>query len=136
MSHLTTYNSDVLVNCSKVLLKRALKDLGLEIDYNIKQVKNSWITEPVDAGFIKDGKAISVGVKFIENGKNTTLQVAGDFFCTGIDQSTFIDKLSQQYKKHDVICQCEEQGWTVNREDIFIDSKTKEVVIQASRYVA
>ena len=136
MSHLTTYNSKVLVNCKKTLLTKAVKDLGLTIDYNIKQIKNTWITENVDAGFLKDGKPISVGIKFVKDRNNTILEVAGDFFCTGLNESTFIDKLSQSYKKYDIIFQCEQQGWTVNREDISIDSKTNEIVIQASRYVA
>ena len=136
MSHLTTYNSKVLVNCRKSLLNKAVKDLGLELDHDIKIIKNTWITESVDAGLKKDGAPISIGVKFIKEGKNTKLEVAGDFFCTGVDEKTFINQLSQAYKKQDVLFQCKQQGWTINKEDITIDSKTNEVVIQASRYVA
>lgn len=136
MSHLTTYNSEVLVNCKKTLLTRAIKDLGLGIDYDIKQIKNTWITEVVDAGFTKDGNPVSVGIKFIKEGKNTKIEVSGDFFCTGLDEKTFINRLSQAYKKHDVIFQCEQQGWTINKEDITIDEKTKEIVIEAIRYTA
>lgn len=136
MSHLTTYNSEVLVNCKKTLLKKAVLDLGLGIDYNIKTIKNTWITEMVDAGLLKDGKPIAIGFNFKKEGKNIKLEVAGDFWGTGIDQSSFINKLAQAYKKHDVIFQCKQQGWTVNSEDITIDKKTNEIVIQASRYVA
>ena len=135
MSHLTTYNSKVLVNCKNTLLSRAAKDLGLTIDHDIKLIQNTWITEKVDAGFVIDGKPLSIGLKFIKEGKNTNLEIAGDFFCTGVDEKTFIDRLSQAYKKHDVIYKCEQQGWTVNKEDITVDSKTNEIVIQASRYV-
>lgn len=136
MSHLTTYKSDVLVNCNKTLLKRAVADLGMELDYSIKQIKNTWITEAVDAGFVKDGKPVSVGVKFEKEGSKTKLEVAGDFYKTGLDQSTFINRLAQAYKKHDVIFKCQQQGWNINKNDITIDKKTNEIVIQASRYVA
>lgn len=135
MSHLTTYNSKVLVDCKKTLLSKAASDLGLTIDHNIKLVKNTWITEKVDAGFVRDGKPLSVGVKFIKEGKHTNLEVAGDFFGMKLDERSFIDRLSQAYKKYDVLRQCEQQGWTVSKENISIDSKTNEIVIQASRYV-
>lgn len=135
MSHLTTYHSDVLINCKKTLLNRAVADLGLKIDWDIRNIKNTWITDTVDCGFVKNGTPISVGLKFNKEGANTKLEVAGDFWGTGIDQLTFIDKLAQSYKKHDVIFQCEQQGWTVNKEDVFIDKKTNEVVIQANRYI-
>lgn len=136
MSHLTTYNSNVLINVKKSILRKALKELNLEIDYNIKTVKNSYINEKVDAGFVKNGKAISIGARFVQEGKNTKFQVAGDFFCTGINESGFIDKLSQIYKKYDVIEQCKNQGWIVDKEDIHVDQKTNEIVIQASRYAS
>lgn len=136
MSHLTTYNSEVLVNCKKTLLKKALADLGLSVDHEIKMINNTWITEPVDAGLVQDGNPISVGFKYKKEGAKTILEVAGDFWGTGIDQGTFINKLAQAYKKHDVIYQCEQQGWTVSKEDITIDNKTQEVIILASRYVA
>lgn len=135
MSHLSTYNSKVLVNCKKTLLNKALADLGLTVDYDIKMIKNTWITEKVDAGLLRDGKALPIGFRLKKEGKSTVFEVAGDFFATGINQATFIDQLSQAYKKHDVIHQCKQQGWTVNKEDIKIDEKTNEIVIQASRYV-
>lgn len=135
MSHLTTYNSNVLVNCKKTLLTKAVNDLGMQIDYNIKQIKNTWITEAVDAGLIKDDKPIAVGFKFIKEGKNTKLELAGDFWGTGIEEKSLINRLAQAYKKHDVIYQCKQQGWTINKEDIFVDNKTNEIVIQANRYV-
>lgn len=136
MSHLTTYKSEVLVNCKKSLLKKAVSDLGLELNDNIKQIKNTWITDTVDAGLVKNGKAVAVGLQFKKEGRNTKVIVAGDFYGTGIDQRTFINQLSQQYKKHDVIYQCKKQGWTINTKDVTIDSKTDEIVINASRFVA
>lgn len=134
MSHLTTYKSNVLKNCKKGILDKALRDLGLKVDYSIKEVKNTYITEPVDGCFIKDGEKISVGIKFEKSGKDTILTVAGDFFRTGLTEKTFIDNLSQNYKKYDVISKCKEMGWTINKEDVFLDNKTKEIVINASRY--
>lgn len=136
MSHITTYQSDVLKNCKKGLLLRAVKDLGLELDYNIKSIKNTWIHDNVDAGFIKNGKAIALGIKLNKEGKNIKLEVAGDFYGTGIEEKSFIDKLSQAYKKHDVIYQCKKQGWTVNQDNINIDKKTDNIIITATRYIA
>lgn len=136
MSHLTTYNSNVLVNCKKGILTKAVNDLGYSVDFETKTIRNTWINEEVDAGLYKDGKALSVGFRFNKEGKNEVLTLAGDFYMTGINQNTFIDELSQMYKKHDVIAQCKKQGWTVNKSDVKIDSKTNEVVITASRYTA
>lgn len=136
MSHLTTYQSNNLINCKKALLKKAVADLGMEVDFEIKLIKNTWITESVDAGLIKDGQPIAVGFKFIKEGKNTRLELAGDFWGTGIEEKSLINKLAQAYKKHDVIYQCKQQGWTVDKENIRIDNKTNEIVINASRYIA
>lgn len=136
MSHITTYQSDVLKNCKKGLLLKAVKDLGLELDFNIKSIKNTWIHDTVDAGFIKDGKAIALGLKINKEGKHKNIKVIGDFFGTGIEEKSFIDKLSQSYKKHDVIYQCKKQGWTVNADDINIEKKTNNIIITATRYIA
>ena len=136
MSHLTTYNSEVLVNCKKSTLSKAVADLGLEVDHNIKMIKNTWITDKVDAGLLKDGKQVAVGFKYIKEGSKKKLEIAGDFFGTGIDERGFVDKLSQAYKKHDVIRQCKEQGWNISKKDITIDSSTGEIVINASRHTA
>lgn len=136
MSHITTYQSDVLKNCKKGLLLKAVKDLGLELDFNIKSIKNTWIHDNVDAGFIKNGKPIALGIKINKDGKNTKIKVSGDFYGTGIEEKSFIDNLSQLYKKHDVIYQCKKQGWTVNADDININKKTNDIVITATRYIA
>lgn len=135
MSHLTTYKSEVLTNCNKFLLRKAVQDIGLDIDYNIKTIANTWINANVDAGFLKDGQPISIGVKFVKDKANTKLEVEGDFFGTGVNQESFINKLAQAYKKQDVIYQCKEQGWTIENDDICIDSNTNEIIIKASRYV-
>lgn len=136
MSHLTTYKSDVLVNCKKSLLKKAVADLGLELDYSIKEVSNMWIRAKVEAGFVKEGKPIAVGITFEEEGAKKRLKVEGDFYGTRINEQGFINKLAQAYKKHDVIHQCSKQGWIVDENDITIDNKTNEIVIEAHRYSA
>ena len=41
MSHLTKYESNVLVNTDKYLLEDALAELGITLDSSIKKVKNS-----------------------------------------------------------------------------------------------
>lgn len=137
MSHLTTFESNVLLNCKKGLLTKAMKSLGYDYREDINIIKNQWITEKVDAGLVRlsDNKEVSVGFRFVKEGANTKLTLAGDFWGTGIDSNSFINKIAQQYKKEDVLFQCQQQGWTVNREDISIDNKTNDIVIRASRMV-
>jgi hypothetical protein len=136
MSHLNHYSSDVLKNCKRTLLKKAVAELGLGIDFESKVIRNTWVTDNVDAVLLKDNEPIAVGFKFKKEGKDTTCEISGDFFGTGIDKGTFINNLYQTYKKHDVIYQCEQQGWQVDRNSIYIDKKTEEVVIEASRITA
>lgn len=133
MSHLTTYESNSLVNVKKSLLIKALKDLDLEINFDLKQVHNTFIRESVDAVLVKNGKPISVGFKLIREGKDIKLQLAGDFYRTGLNESALIDNISQMYKKHHIVEQCKQQGWSVTSKDINLDSKTDEVVITATK---
>lgn len=137
MSHLTVYKSKVLTNTNPIILEKALKDLNIELDSNIKRVANSFITENVDAGFVINNKPVSLGIKYIVDEKtgNQEVTITGDFWRTGVDQGNFINKLSQLYKKYDVIEKCEQQGWNVSYDDIVVDAETDEIVIQAYRYV-
>ena len=50
MSHLTTFKNNALTNTKKDLLAVAVSEIaGLELDFNHKNIKNTWINETVDA---------------------------------------------------------------------------------------
>ena len=135
MSHLTKYKNNSMVNPIKALLEKTAKEMGLSLDYNVKTVRNSWVHADVDAGFVKNGKLLSIGIKNVcENGK-TRATIVGDFYRTGLDELSFIDKFAQIYKKHEVIIKCERMGWNIDTNSIQIDKKTDEIVINAYRYV-
>ena len=114
MSHWRTFKAEVLKDVDKETLKKALADLGLEMDESLKVVDNAYGSSKVDASLKKDGRHISVGLNFNEQEDGSTqLEVNGDFMGTGLDERTFVDELSQSYQKHNVIEQCESSGWTV-----------------------
>ena len=134
MSHLSKYESTVLLNTDKYLLEDALEELGITLNSNIKTIRNAYITTKVDAAFIKNGKLLPLGIQYEKTNKGINTIIVGDYFGTGINEFTFTDKVCQLYKKHEIIFKCKMQGWTINKEDITIDSKTDEIVINASRY--
>lgn len=131
MSHLTTYNSNVLVNCKMFLLDEAAKELGYTLNHDRKKINTSYINTNVDAVFMKDGKSMPFGIVI----KDNKVSIVGDYYMTGVTEKSFADALSQMYKKQDVLYQCRQQGWTVERNDITLDNKTQEIVIKASRFV-
>ena len=134
MSHLTKYESNVLVNTDKYLLEDALAELGITLDSSIKKVKNSYVSTKVDAAFIMNGKVLSLGIQYVKNNNDINTTIVGDYFGTGINQFTFIDQLSQLYKKHEIIYKCKLEGWTINKEDITVDKDNGDIIINASRY--
>lgn len=134
MSHLTTYKSQSLVNPKRELLELALEELGIKLDYSNKTIKNQWITETVDASFIYNGKRIAAGLNFKTNAQGQEeVEMAGDFWGTGINQQQLTDKMSQIYQKHSIIEKCRSQRWFVNEQDI-VTKENGEIVIQAHRY--
>ena len=136
MSHLTTYSNNSLVNTDRARLGEALKELGITLDYDNRQIKNTWINETVDAAFIHDGKRIAAGINFKMVDGKETIEVAGDFWGTGLKQEELTNKLAQVYQKHDIVAKCKEQRWFVdgNVEDIK-ENENGDIVIQAYRYV-
>lgn len=134
MSHLTTYSNNSLVNCNKTLLETSLKELGIELDYSNRVIKNQWITETVDAAIVYQGKRIAVGLNFKTNAEGQEeVEVAGDFYGTGLNQTTLTNKIAQTYQKNNVIEKCKSQRWFVNEKDI-VTKENGDIVIQAYRY--
>lgn len=120
MSHWRKYNASVLENVKMDMLEKAAAEMGIQIDHNVKQVRNSYgESGRVDAGIKMNGKVLPLGFIFkTENGK-TTLQLEGDFWETGLNERTFLDQLSQSYQKHNIMAQAQQQGWffDVNKTD-------------------
>lgn len=117
MSHWRKFESKVLENTKRDLLKKALGEMGLELDENCHEIQNSWGHEHVDAGLKMKGRTLSLGINFKQNEGNEQLELTGDFYGTSLNESQFIDKLAQVYQKHNIIQKCEEQGWLVNAEN-------------------
>ena len=113
MSCWRNYTCDVLKNVDKRKLESALKEMGLGIDNNVKCVESEWENrkEICDAVITKNGKNRSLGI--IYNDDTGHMKVVGDFWGTGIDESTFVDSLSQIYQKINCMLLAELNGYTV-----------------------
>lgn len=115
MSHLTTFKNNSLINTKRDALQVAVAEIGLELDYNHKTVKNTWINESVDGCFKKDGKYIAVGVRFSTNAEGQEeVTVAGDFYGTGLNQREITDRIAQVYQKNRIIDLCQESRWSLD----------------------
>lgn len=135
MSHLTTYRNNALENTNKEMLQKSVAEInGLELDYNIKNIKNSWISEAVDAGFLKDGSPIAVGLRFStdENG-NEICTVAGDFYGTGLNQTAITNKIAQIYTKNNFVDKCKQANWFLENENVTTDENGN-MVLDFYRY--
>jgi hypothetical protein len=136
MSHLTTYSNNSLVNTDRARLGESLRELGITLDYNDRTIKNQWINQQVDAAFIHDGKRIAVGINFKTDAEgNETIEVAGDFWGTGLNQQELTNKLAQVYQKNDIIQKCKDQRWYIDNPEAIKENENGEYVIQAYRYV-
>jgi len=134
MSHLTTFKNNSLINTNRELLSQSIAELGLTIDFNHKNIRNTWINETVDAAFKKDGNYIAVGLRFETNQDGEEeVTVAGDFWGTGLKQQELTDKIAQIYQKNRVINVCKEANWFIE-EDAIKTEENGDIVIQAYRY--
>lgn len=79
------------------LVIEALKNLGLGLDLNQKEVKGFYEnrTGQVDGCIIKNNTVLSLGIVFADEQDN--LKIVGDFWNTGLDEQVFMDDLAQQY---------------------------------------
>lgn len=130
ISHWKKFTTNVLKNVQEDLLVRACTDLGISYDRTINSIRNTWGNERCDAGLIYNGKAIPLGFNFkVEDGK-TKLELSGDFFATGLRESSFMDSLSQAYQKYNAQRQLEDQGWIIDS-TIAVNS---DIVIEAYQW--
>jgi hypothetical protein len=114
MSHWRKFESNVLTDTKEDLLGKALAEMGVELDTSIKSIRNTWGNDSVDMGFRKDGRAISLGLRYVNTEAGKKVELTGDFYGTGLNEQGFIDKLAQVYQKHNIIEKLEEQGWQID----------------------
>jgi hypothetical protein len=96
--------------------------MGLGLDEHTKSIRNTWGRSDVDAALTKNGQVLSLGFKFTKSASGAeAIELVGDFYSTGVNESTFMDNLSQIYQKHNIIEKCEDQGWIVD--DVLTDKE-------------
>lgn len=117
MSHWRQFKQEVLKRVEKVHLEKALKDMGLGIDYSVKTVSNAYGTAKVDCALTRDREVLPIGFNMTKVGDETySLQLQGDFWATGLREQTFMNELAQLYQKHKIVDTCLDQGWTLDQE--------------------
>lgn len=115
MSHWRKFKQDVLKKVNENYLVAALKEMGLGLDYSVKEVSNAYGKAPVTAGLTRNGKSVPIGFVFSNNPDGTKeLLLRGDFWSTGIQESTFMDDLAQLYQKNKFTDIIQDQGWSLD----------------------
>lgn len=134
MSHWVKKETEVLNDVRKDILTLALKDMGKAYNESIKEIKNPWGHEFVDACLLDSGVTTNLGFNFVEKEGETEkfkLELVGDFYGTGINENKFMQQLSKNYQKHNVLNALENQSW--NLDEMTTNAKG-EIVIEASQW--
>lgn len=118
MSHWVAYKSEVLKDVKPTILKKALKDMGLELIETGGTIQNTWGKEQVDMIVAKNGRNLTLGFNWEGEGKNKTIKLVGDFYSTGVSQSSFMDSLSQNYQKHKFVNVLKQNAWVVESTEL------------------
>ena len=140
MSHLTTFKNKSLVDTNREMLTASLEEIGISLDFSKKTINSpytrSWTEEEktVDCILFKEGKELPIGLKFVTNAEGEeVVEVAGDFWGTGINNVELTNQIAQVYQKNDIIKKCIAQRWYVTEDNVSINEEG-EYVIQASRF--
>lgn len=137
MSHITTYKNNSLKNTNKEMLEKSLNEIGIQIDFNNKQIRTdrwSWGTQDVDAVLMRGTEVLPAGLKFSINEEgDEQVEFVGDLWGYDISQEKIMNQLAQHYQKNFIVQKCEEQGWHINESDIKTN-ENGEMVIEAYRY--
>lgn len=128
MSHWVTCKNDILKKTNIKHLESALRDLGLELKDDVKEIQNSYGRDKVDMALAKKGNVLPLGFKKIDD----DLELRGDFFATGLNSNTFLNEVAQHYEKHRIKNVLALAGWTVRPEKINAEG---EIEIEAIEYV-
>lgn len=128
MSCYRRYTCDVLKNVDTDLLSKAMMEMNCEVDWNIKKI--SWAHG--NDGDVVDGAFSNNRLGVILNGDNEGhLKIVGDYWMTGLQETTFVDTLSQTYQKLNVMQQIENSGYIV---DYIKQNAEGEIEIEAYCY--
>ena len=111
MSCYRRYTCDVLKNVDTDLLSKAMMEMNCEVDWNTKKI--SW-AHGNDGDFV-DGAFSNNRLGVILNGDDEGhLKIVVDYWMTGLQETTFVDTLSQTYQKLNVMQQIENSGYIVD----------------------
>lgn len=117
-------------NVDRKILEMALKDFNVTLDYNTNKIDNYYGKDSVDAAFRVNGKLVSLGINF---NKNKGIVLVGDTYGTGLGrdngQQELMDKIAQSYQKHNIKNVLDQNGWTIDTENI-VDGKIEIEVYQ------
>ena len=117
MSCWRTYSCEALKNVDKELAKKALEQMGVQVDETVKFIDAPYAVSEVksgnvDAGFIKNGNAVPVGV--IWKNADGLMEIVGDFWRTGIDEEEFMNTVAGNVMKATLENQLELMGYTID----------------------
>lgn len=128
MSQFRRFKNEVLKDVDERLFFETMEELGFECKKQ-NQVSNAYGKDSVDGAFVRDGKTLPIGYKFIENSDGKlSLEVRGDFWNTGLRENEFVNQISQMYQKNRITNTLEDNGLLI---DDIIRNKSKDLVITA-----
>lgn len=120
MSHFVNYACKVV---NKEYLKRSLKELGF--DYSEDEIIEDYYKKhrKVELAVVRNNTKLPIGWE--RNQETNELDLIADWFNTGINQNQFTQKISQLNSKYLIQDVCEEKGWFVDPDDIYVDEEQK-----------
>lgn len=129
MSCWRTYSCEALKNVDKDLAKKALEQMGVQVDESTKFINAPYALSKtksgnVDAGFIKNGNHVPVGV--IWSNDDGLMEIVGDFWNTGIDEAEFMNTVAGNVMKMTLENQLQLMGYTI---DETVAEETEEEII-------
>jgi len=112
-------------------LKAALEDLGIEYEQSqtLVRVRGWQGSEELAELCIKTGTQYDIGVRVMANGE---YELIADWWALeehGIQQQSYIERLTQRYAYHEVKSQAESQGFAVEEEQVEEDGTIRLRVI-------
>lgn len=110
--------SDVLASSVDTkMLEETLGEMGIGLNYSVKSLKNAYGKDTCDAAFTKDGKVLSLGIKF--NDKKG-IELVGDIWGTNLGgdgkQEVLMDNIAHNYQVNNVKQQVQMNNWFIENQ--------------------
>jgi hypothetical protein len=122
MSQWVHATGDVLKNVDMSILEQACNNLRLGLDYSIHHISNTWGQDSVNCGLRSmdcGNEVCDFGFRTKKTEYGTDIDVVGDFFYSDYrDANDFVNTLSREYRKVDIIDKAEMNGYTVEEETV------------------